>query len=152
MSCDIHFVVEKKYRDKWIGVHKDHDYHFDVITNGDNLTPLQKLGNRNYKFFGLLANVRTEGLPGSEKCRTLPEDISDLAHAEIDEWDVDGHSHSWHSLEEFVKKYLLSQLNDVEIVDAMKKKLQGENPVHEFFPNIQPKEWSKYRVVFWFDN
>lgn len=149
MGCDIHFVIEQKYNDKWIGVQKDWSElePFDY----NNLTKIQKLRSRNYNFFGLLADVRTS-CQSSEDPRGLPEDISELAQAEVEDWGVDGHSRSWHSLEEFVKKFLLANADDTGKAELMKRKLQGENPVYDFFPDLDPDRWCDYRVVFWFNN
>lgn len=151
MGCDIHFVIEQQMAVKgvmkWVGVCKGYDYHFEGYTPFDARSNFQKLGSRNYRFFGLLANVRGSG---DEEPRGIPEDVSDLAAADIEHWGEDGHSHSWHSLEEFVRKYLLAQ-DDAAVLTAMTDRLAGENPVHKFF-NIEPEEWPLFRVVFWFDN
>lgn len=152
MGCDIHFVIEKKYDDRWAGVYYSDEFTFRQETDGQTSIPVEMLDSRNYQFFGLLANVRCNPQPGSEEPRGLPEGVSSLASAEIDEWGGDGHSHSWHSLEEFVKKYLLSNADDVKKAELMAAKLQGENPMHKFLPRVRPETWHKYRIVFWFDN
>lgn len=150
MGCDIHYVIEKKYRSEWVGVFCSSEYTF-TRRDWDKPSPVDRLLDRNYTFFGLLANVRRGGLPGSEDTRPLPNDLSSWSRNEIEVYGEDGHSHSWHSLEEFVKKYLLANADDAKKVELMKKKLQSVNPIHEFF-KIDPDQWRNYRVIFWFDN
>lgn len=150
MGCDIHFIIEEKYISEWVGVYYSDKYTF-TRRNWNKPSPVERLGDRNYSFFGLLANVRRGGQIGSESPRPLPDDLSSWSRNEIDWWGEDGHSHSWHSLEEFVKKYLLANASDAEKVELMKKKLQGVNPVHEFL-EIDYDQRRNYRVIFWFDN
>lgn len=156
MGCDIHFVIEQRLEVrgeyKWVGVQMDRNYNFEtgaflVHEKSSPLANLYKLGSRNYQFFGKLANVRI-GDVGGEDPRGIPEDASDLAISLVDEQGDDGHSHSWHTLEEFVRKYLLCSTS-AKIVDMVKDRLSGKDPVREFF-NID--NWNDFRVIFWFDN
>jgi len=152
MGCDIHFIVEQKYPSEWVGVYSSDEYKFRREKDWDTATPMELMDNRHYDFFGLLANVRREPQPGSEDPREMPDDLSSWSRAELEEGKLDWHSASWHSLEEFVKKYLLSNADDAKKAELMAAKLQGENPMHKFLPRVRPEEWHKYRVVFWFDN
>ena len=79
MGCDIHGWIEKKVYDKWVAVGE---------FRGCGL-------ERNYERFAQLAGVRGEG----PDPKGVPEDVSDTAKFHIDEWGVDGHSHSYMDLE-----------------------------------------------------
>lgn len=156
MGCDIHFVIEQRLKvrgeHKWVGVQMDRNYNFEVSASfvqerSSPLANLYKLKVCNYRFFGKLANVRMGDVNG-ENPRGIPDDASDLAISLIDGWGEDGHSHSWHTLEEFVRKYLLSATSDA-IVDMVKERLSGKDPVREFF---YINNWSDFRVIFWFDD
>lgn len=156
MGCDIHFVIEQSLKVrgeyKWVGVQMDRNYNFEKSVSFHQqyhspLANLYKLGHRNYRFFGKLANVRTDDADGEDP-RGVPDDASDLAVSLVDTWGDDGHSHSWHTLEEFVRKYLLCSTPN-EIVGMVNRRLSGEDPVREFFPI---DSWNNFRVIFWFDN
>lgn len=140
MGADVHVVIEKNIGDKWVGVIYSGcpfiEYTFD------NPSDFERLFMRNYPFFALLAQVRGSG-PDSEPPRGLPNDLSDLAKHEIANWGRDGHSHSWHTLDEYVKKLLCA---------GVQRQLQGGYPVREFFRHLPSELWSDYRVIFWFDN
>jgi len=156
MGCDIHFVIEQRLKVrgeyKWVGVQMDRNCNFEKASSflqqeRSPLSNLYKLGNRNYRFFGKLANVRTDDADGEDP-RGVPDDASDLAVSLVDAWGDDGHNHSWHTLEEFVRKYLLCSTPD-KIVDMVKHRLSGKDPVREFF---YIDNWNTFRVIFWFDN
>lgn len=63
---------------------------------------------RNYGLFAVLANVRNgigfagvdtgEGYRPISEPKGLPADVSAAVQAESDEWDCNGHSHSWHTV------------------------------------------------------
>ena len=87
MGCDIHLHVEQRSADgTWAPL--PHSY-----------------STRNYRLFAALAGVRNgTGFAGCDlgdpiepiaAPRGLPADVSDEVQAESDEWDIDGHTHSW---------------------------------------------------------
>ena len=88
MGCDIHWTIEVKHGDKWVGV---------LNSRGSK----SKASDRWYAFFGELAGVRMES-DNAMPLRGLPSDISDLTEWDIDGWD---HSESWCSVDEFVAAY-----------------------------------------------
>ena len=106
MGCDIHMYAEVWKDDSWtkVGNTWKQDY-------GDGLTD-EPYDERNYRLFGLLANVRNGyGFAGCntgdpvepiDMPRGLPDDVSDGVRAISDEWDCDGHSHSWLTLQELL--------------------------------------------------
>jgi len=153
MGCDIHFVVETKYNGRWVGIFQTGgmyawkgDYGFR-----NKVSPFWQFSDRDYRFFGRLAGVRS---PGPDALGA-PNDCSDLAQMDIAQWDGDGHSHSYCSLRQFVvAKYGQEEL----IASAMRNKIQGgDDPVTEKLWLKQPDDEERSvvdnsRVVFWFDN
>ena len=87
MGCDIHGYMETK-----------HDYSDKPWWNKELEIP----DDRDYDFFGILANVRNyaNAKPISEPKGT-PFDVSDEVKEEIQRWNSDGHSHSYVTLKEF---------------------------------------------------
>lgn len=134
MGCDIHLVLETKWRGQWVGV------------------PMQRCPNtRNYKRFGLLAGVRG---PGPDP-RGVPDDASAYAQMEIAHWDCDGHSHSWCTLKEFVEACLASEPDPEKMLDPDDPRTQ--DPYYHYFglevlDDGVDGAIDDYRVVFWFDN
>lgn len=87
MGCDIHLRVEQRSADgTWSPVPDPFD-------------------TRNYRLFSALAGVRNGyGFAGIDtgdpitpiaEPRGLPADVSAPVKADSDEWDIDGHTHSW---------------------------------------------------------
>ena len=93
MGCDIHFYVERQEENGWVPVRVSYD-------------------GRNYALFAILANVRNgygfagistgEGFVPISMPRGLPFDVSPEIRAESDYWGVDGHSHSWLTVQELL--------------------------------------------------
>jgi hypothetical protein len=154
MGADIHFVVEQKHNDKWVGVFSSTG-NYDWIPTWDareKASPFWKFTNRNYKFFGSLANVRREG----PDPLGIPADVSDLADMHIAQWSGDGHSHSYLPLKDFVLRWLAS--DEVRLAETICDKMEGDNTAifkalnldEKFEEDVALLESS--RVVFWFDN
>jgi len=71
------------------------------------------LGDRNYCFFAILADVRNgrgfagistgDGFNPISEPRGLPEDVSMRIKQRSDHWDIDGHSHSYLTLKELLE-------------------------------------------------
>ena len=63
-----------------------------------------KLHSRNYYWFAILANVRNyNDLTPIDDPRGLPADISEEVRKMADQWESDGHSHSWFTLRELLE-------------------------------------------------
>lgn len=107
MGCDIHCCWETQEpdgswvsRDEWT----EEDY-------GPRLKT-ELLGDRNYRLFGMLANVRNGyGFAGVDTGdavvpihdpRGAPADASPEVRRFIDGWGADGHTHSWATLGELL--------------------------------------------------
>lgn len=105
MGCDIHMVLEKKFGERWVGLH-DFSYlpasalQIDLDSKKGYSWIGWAITGRHYEFFWQLAGVRGGlGLEGKE--RGLPPDISELAHYRLSpELDLGLHSHSWNTMRE----------------------------------------------------
>lgn len=133
MGCDIHWTIEVKHNDKWIG-----------ILNDCGLKC--KAADRWYPFFGELAGVRMESDTAYPR-KGLPDDVSDLTiwDASSSAWD---HSGSWLTIDEFVDAYNRAVI-----------KYQHENPEDKPLTKEELFEYSYWpcyeeetRIVFSFDN
>ncbi len=136
MGCDIHMVLEQKHNGKWIGV----DTFLGHESALDKGYAWPEATERNYRRFAALAGVRGEG-PAP---KGLPQDLSDTAKLLSDQWESDGHSHSWLPLQEAAQVFLTTlhgQAND----------FIKQYPESHFFGCDLDKD-REYRVVFWFDN
>lgn len=101
MGCDIHLFLEKRLRkeDPW---ELDENHTVTSEDGGEDYKYLEQVSatGRNYSLFYILADVRGYGEPALRKPKGVPQDMSGLLRWEYDR-NVDGHSHSWLSLEEF---------------------------------------------------
>lgn len=109
MGCDIHLYAEKR----------DADGNWKLIgeaTRDEPLDPGEKgwisggnfYDGRNYNLFAILADVRNgrgfagcktgEGFVPISAPRGIPEDASPEVKEIVEQWDGDGHSHSYHTL------------------------------------------------------
>lgn len=123
MGCDIHGTIERKVDDKWVMVEP-----FPQDTR-----------DRNYVRFALLAGVRGDG----PTARGIPDDVSVSTKLHIDDWGVDGHSHSWLPLNEAAKIWLKTEWD--------KPSMAIDYPTSHYF-DVDDDDPNEHRVVFWFDN
>ena len=122
MGCDIHIWAEiqqinKKTDEKfWMmvgSIFKNPYYRPEGVPNTWN-EPLTKhpYSGRNYDLFAMLADVRNgrgfagcitgEGFTPIDDPRGVPEDASYDYKDEVERYGVDGHSHSWFTLQELL--------------------------------------------------
>jgi len=168
MGCDIHMVLEKNFQGKWVGLHA---YPYlsksAVRLYGEKYKVEDKLHiggvvatSRNYRLFAALASVRGESPFGHEPLG-LPADVSELAGLMSDEYGVDGHSHSYILLPEFLRCYAYAKGDAEAYNKGCVAAIAGEVlPFKEFVPEVLGMEWygeefekaTDYRIVFWFDN
>lgn len=175
MGCDIHMYMEWRYKGgEWQSVP---EITIEPDEDGGRVRDLSATG-RNYELFADLAGVRGEG----PDPKGLPEDVSPLIARSADEWDCDGHSHSYCSIEEFeeiLKRHSESyDLTDKSTLISWDWKEYGygpdeKEPPQDYVPLINygkklKEEMSKIdaillggtpdpndievRLVFWFDN
>lgn len=120
MGADIHSMAEQfrpRYArqgeeptSRWVPIDSDIFPRASWRGEGRGTVPLDE---RNYDLFALLANVRNGyGFAGIKRGdpiaplalpRGVPEDASFAWLAEVDQWDVDMHSHSYFTLAELLQ-------------------------------------------------
>lgn len=152
MGCDIHLVAQKRVSGQWEAINRVIPNEYSEGEN-DKFTLERLFDDRNYRLFGMLANVRNgHGFAGVDtgdpfvfisEPRGYPEDFktkdtvdSILSGEETDEylglWMGD-HSHSWLGLQELID-YDWSQVAICRgVVDG-----------HEFLKWSESKEWDEY--------
>ena len=155
MGCDIHLFAEIRRNGKWQEVDKAPSGTVDdepIRGYGDSFYT-----GRNYDLFTVLANVRSRGrLEPISSPRGAPEDVSKTSAKVIDDWNGDGHSHSYFTLNELMT-YAYG-----ESWIANRTKNRFDEISHEFGtttldklceflvePGISPDD---IRIVFFFDN
>ena len=170
MGCDIHMVLEKKFNDKWVGLHAYPSVSTKAVSiyskSGEGIAihkqPLDhipfKADERNYTLFGALAGVRNDS-PFGHTDLGLPDDVSDLAACLSEEYGQDGHSHSYMLLPEFLRCYAYATDDDAYSKGCVAAVEGTTTPFIEFADEVlgfkfYPDEGNveKYRIVFWFDN
>lgn len=113
MGCDIDIFIERKVDGKWISADK---WTPNKYAGEEGEPPMcveyedRFYRGRNYCLFAMLANVRNgvgfagcdtgDGFKPVVMPKGLPSDVSPEVKAESDQWDDDGHSHSWLTLAE----------------------------------------------------
>lgn len=149
MGCDIHTYKEKRIDGQWVSgesweVSEDQYSEDSVRYDRTGDTPYR---SRNYAQFGLMAGVRWD-TPHALEPKGIPDDASPEVKREIEQWDCDGHTHSYltlRELKELAAKVLVVGGDDnlayaVEGVRALIESVdEGANP-------------DDIRVVFFFDN
>lgn len=127
MGCDIHITLEKRVNEKWVMVNR--------------LDHRDQSSLRNYNRFAALAGVRGDG----GKPKGVPSDISESSKFYIDDYGVDGHSHSYMSIGEAVKIF--------DETDFKKSDYSQEYPYSNYFGiDDDPVDPENYRIIFFFDN
>lgn len=153
MGCDIHLVLERRHRDKWIAVDTFTGHHRArwALKKGEYNWSPPLASDRNYDRFAKLAGVRGDG----PEPRGVPPDASETTQYMVERWGEDGHSHSWLPLAEAVKIWAETEFGDSEPTDSMGKH-NRQYPTSYFFgvdiPEGSGESIDDYRLVFWFDN
>ena len=167
MGCDIHIMTEAKETicgvKQWVNVD---NWRINPYFGTDEYETNQFILNsiytdRNYELFSFLAGVRNYG--GNKSfCfdRGLPEDVSKVTKKESDNWDTDGHTHGYCTLEEL--KTAIKTVAKVRREGAVSKeaveryKATGETPnswaqgVGAFF-GIAPEYQDRFEWLVWED-
>lgn len=156
VGCDIHMVLERKSGPaKWIGIERFNSFPTIAVQRfgeiAEHLKRLNWMGwtitSRNYHLFATLAGVRSDELNRPAVPRGIPEDVSELAQAEIEAYEADGHSHSWGLLSEIGGHFLAHYCPEM-ILDA-----DRANTIHRLFnTNCEDEPLEHFRLVYWFDN
>ena len=142
MGCDIHLHFEVKINgiwEHWSNPHIDRDY----------------------SLFAKMANVRTpDGIKPISEPKGLPNDLTRATKFDCKDWEGDGHSYSWFSLDDIVQ--LAKYVEDV----SKEKKIWYDLEAHilhcyllgnsfagiKLYPEDRPEGIDDVRFVFWFDN
>lgn len=99
MGCDIHAYIERRTA---TGLELVGEPDSEAEYNGAWRTPWSL--DRSYQLFSLLAGVRSESreVEPISRPRGVPEDATERYREIVSAWAGDGHSHSWHTLEELL--------------------------------------------------
>ena len=155
MGCDIHSYAEKKVNEKWekVGeVFPMDEWDRNYYKKDFNESPFDW---RSYAMFGFLADVRN--YYNSEylsEPKGLPDDISQEVKEKADDWDGDGHSHSFLTVKELTDfDYGKTFFDDRGKETETYRSFLGE----QFFDDLEilknlDENPENVRVVFWFDN
>lgn len=129
MGCDIHVAIESRYKDANISARWECEW-------------LDAHVWRNYDLFGAMAGVRRED-PAHIPPRGIPADCSEEVRKWVDEWGLNGHSHSWLTPDEFeaALKRADSMSGKPAVILALLRELEAEI-----------NGWKHARIVFFFDN
>ena len=118
MGCDIHIHIEYKrkiyigrdannepqYQERWIcGDYFKPNPYFNINKKEKEYKLVGFCDDRNYALFSILADVRNyANMDYISQPKGLPEDITEIVKKDADEWDLDGHSHSYLTLKELI--------------------------------------------------
>lgn len=173
MGCDVHVILEQKDKQgDWYGV-RTYDAMQCSLLSGNEAEKQSanyvwfKVQNRNYQFFGDLADVRMDGEFGHTP-RGLPPDMSAMTRDRFHD-DPDLHSCSWlkpSELEPILAKHFSHSLVAARLTST--RRLSREShPLRCFGEFVEPDAFNydqgdstsvieqidaKYRLVFCFDN
>lgn len=157
MGCDIHMVLEYQHpKYGWIGIN-DFQYYDKSVFRESGLWESDlpwvswRARDRDYNRFAKIAGVRGQG----PDPRGLPDDISDMALANIAEWGEDGHSHTWLTVREALQIWLSAEQLSELVLQRMET---GENAAvrgaaEGLFGCLSGSDGvDKHRLIIWFDN
>lgn len=166
MGCDIHMYLERKIDDGEWHIHPEHKKSESDGYIVDN--PELTVTHRHYDLFAKLAGVRGHG----PQPKGVPDDVSPEVEDVIEDYGLDGHSHSWISIEEFEKilnKLKFKPTDETTIIYNwnlfnINKSIPGYTPIVAFCKKeteelqvdsilLDSKPINvQYRLVFFFDN
>lgn len=138
MGCDIHLHAEVRQAGVWAEIECPPD-DIDDDTGGGWYT------HRNYFVFSCLADVRNdEHITPIDSPRGLPPDVSPTVYADSEEWGIDGHSHSWLTIDELSA---WTWPEDDSPCDTAASVFMAQ------MEKVRSAAWpAPARIVFWFDN
>jgi hypothetical protein len=130
MGCDIHLYVEnRRFEDgAWVArAEKVPNKYYDPNEN-DGERELEIEGERfyngrNYRLFGMLADVRNgcgfAGCDTGDAPKGLPDDVTAIIKEESESWGLDGHSHSWLTVQELLDYDWTRRIKNRGVVDFL---------------------------------
>ncbi len=146
IGCDIHCFVEKRQADgSWeqiFGFVSDYyDADNDYFKGESFSNAVAPIDSRSYTVFAVLADVRNgHGFAGCDTGNAvepiahpkgLPDDCCDAIRKDSDEWDCDGHSHSFLTvaeMEAYNADVLKTVRGIVHVSEYLKCRESGEEP------------------------
>jgi hypothetical protein len=152
MGCDIHSYTEKKTEQGYESV---------------DFAPFDW---RSYGMYAFLAGVRNySGITPIAEPRDLPDDVSSAVKQHAEDWNGDGHTHSWLSVKELTEFDYDQMMEDRRVTKQISANCwsgaqtceAGEGTTQtyrEFLGNGYFNDLEKLkilgadRIVFWFDN
>lgn len=175
MSCDIHTHIEynqnlcvgttygeRIYKKKWVcGDYYKLNPYFEFDTTETEYELVGFHDDRDYTLFSILANVRNYGdTKYIDEPRGIPNDCSKQVRNDCEEWDCDGHSHSYFTLYELITWLDENSYDEdntlISLIDDMKKRADEDYFIRSYLWEIKPQEALEkakdMRIVFWFDN
>ncbi len=169
MGCDIHYVIERKHDNTWVGVYSTDFTNVPVgnLRGNKNETEIKSpayvypdLKGRNYEFFEALCGVRSSNPNDFPSPEGIPDDSSSLTDMCLVRWNGDAHSESFDSLKDFVRKRLITdQTNNNEkarkvFIDRIEHGtyLREQIVMLSGIDINDDENLDDYRVIYWFDN
>ena len=165
MGCDIHFYVETQNENgEWVSADR-----WTKDDDGETYVAFQDAfyPGRNYNLFSILADVRNgigfagvktgDGFEPISMPRGVPADACQEYKNQVSNWDGDGHSHSWYTLNELID-YDWDAKKTKVIAIAGEEEVKYSEVCQEFLLQTIPKmaalheDATKVRCVFFFDN
>lgn len=134
MGCDIHGVVERRWKGKWIAARTLDNVQTTDVKYGRAVASALE---RNYERFAALAGVRGDG----PEARGLPDDASDTSRMLFET--KGDHTPSWPPLVDAARIF-----KDTE---GTSLKHWSDMPAYYYF-GIDQEPLDEYRLVFWFDS
>ncbi len=145
MGCDIHLYNEKKVNGKWITADANWGIQYPEEDPTPDVPYEERYSGRDYDLFGYLANVRKDSEYAIDP-RGLPEDVCLLVKTRSDQWDCDGHSHSYLTFTE------LQELATHLLLDPPPDSHWTMRSLQEIMGHFAGMDGEDHRIVFWFDN
>lgn len=107
--------------------------------------------HRDYNLFAALAGVRGRG----PEPKGLPPGISPIVQQAIDNWEGDGHSYSYISLEDFavvLRDRGYRNIGELAIFKSCKKIYKELSEIDKILLDSEKGSTVEFRVIFFFDN
>ncbi len=159
MGCDVHMFLERKLEDEsneWASadIWDKNDLFIDYPDSSFpeyKVKAVNRLFNRSsYILYAILASVRNDDnkIIPIAKPRGLPSNVSEMVRRQEEFWGVEGHSHSWLTLDEIINYDWTQTFTDYH------GEIRCYKDYFEIFINKihTINKTGTFRTVFWFDN
>lgn len=141
----------------------------DIHIYTDPKTDFTPFDYRDYGMFGFLAGVRNYScVPPISKPRGFPNDLPEYIRKQQEDWEYDGHTHSWLSIDElasfdynqvFEDRRVTREVDSIINGAVIAESGEGEITTYreflgeQFFEDLEKlQELGVKRIIFWFDN